>query len=486
VTSVEFNEDKDTNNEANWDWKNMIDTEKLEELKETATHAVDSFKHDVETKLEEILTSAVKNTEEQTEFTDLKAQMEHVAADLVEQAQGKAQELMESFAHEAVSKETIKEDGNTVADVMEELLAEHVDGEVSIGVSEVVEEPVKAEEQEELVGEHLEGEASTPVSEVVEEPVKAEELVEEHIEGAVEVVEEPVKTEEQEELVGEHLEGEASTPVSEVVEEPVKTEEQEDLVGKHLEDKASTTSNKVVEEPVKNEEQEELVGKHMEGEASTPVSEVVEEPVKTEVTDFFSKIKTEAAKAIVDFVEEVKSEVVENFEEFKHQHDSQEVNKEPKVNDEAKNNSTEVAESPACEYRIEKIGQAVECHPQEPAVVEEYQELVHKGASLEEYVIVKTESPSVVEEDTEPKQMTVGDYIVEKVEEISHQMADNVSQFRDELESKIEESIRDEDVAKLPAVEKSGVNETNTSVPVLNLPSEKKQEGSFFSICSIL
>jgi len=353
----------------------------------------------------------------------------------------------------------------------------------------VVEEPVKTEEQEELVGEHLEGEASTPVSEVVEEPVKTEEqeeLVGEHLECAVKVVEEPVKIEEQEELVGEHLEGEASTPVSEVVEEPVKTEEQEDLVGKHLEDKASTTSNKVVEEPVKNEEQEELVGKHMEGEASTPVSEVVEEPVKTEVTDFFSKIKTEAAKAIVDFVEEVKSEVVENFEEFKHQHDSQEVNKEPKVNDEAKNNSTEVAESPACEYRIEKIGQAVECHPQEPAVVEEYQELVHKGASLEEYVIVKTESPSVVEEDTEPKQMTVGDYIVEKVEEISHQMADNVSQFRDELESKIEESIRDEDVAKLPAVEKSGVNETNTSVPVLNLPSEKKQEGSFFSICSIL
>ncbi len=385
----------------------MIDTEKLDELKEAATHAVDSFKHDVETKLEEILTSAVKNTEEQTEFTDLKAQMEHVAADLVEQAQGKAQELMESFAHEAASKETKKEDEKTVADVMEELLAEHVNGEVSTAVSEVVEEPAKTEGQEELVGEHLEGEASTAVSEVIEEPVKTE-------------------------------------------------------------------------------GQEELVGKHMEGEASTVVSEVVEEPVKTEVTDFFSKIKTEAAKAIVDFVEEVKSEVVENFEEFKHQHDSQEVNKEPKVNDEAKNNSTEVAESPACEYRIEKIGQAVECHPQEPAVVEEYQELVHKGASLEEYVIVKTESPSVVEEDTEPKQMTVGDYIVEKVEEISHQMADNVSQLRDELESKIEESIRDEDVAKLPAVEKSGVNETNTSVPVLNLPSEKKQEGSFFSICSIL
>jgi len=255
----------------------------------------------------------------------------------------------------------------------------------------------------------------------------------------------------------------------------------------------------VIEEPVKTEGQEELVGKHMEGEASTVVSEVVEEPVKTDVTDFFSKIKTEAAKAIVDFVEEVKSEVAENFEEFKHQHDSQEVDKEPKVNDEAAlNQFTEkkenevtkeavvVAESPACEYRIEKVGQAVECYPQEPAVVEEYQDLVHKGASLEEYVIVKTESPSVVEEVAEPKQMTVGDYIVEKVEEISHQMADNVSQLRDELESKIEESIRDEDVAKLPGVEKSGVNETNTSVPVLNLPSDKKQEGSFFSICSIL
>jgi len=293
----------------------MINTDVLVELKDTASNVVESIKQDVETKLEEILTSTVRQSEEHTELSNLQEQMKNMGNEFIEQVQEKTQDLME-YPDKDSNDENNKGEDKTVAYLMEELVTEHVDSEVSNAVNEVVDKPKEVEEVTEA--------------------------------------------------------------------EIVKEVNQE------------SAANKVTQE------REMTVGDY--------ISEKVEEVNQAE-TEHVTQAETEQ-------VEQAETEQVEQAE-------------------------------------TEHVTQA----------------------ETEHVTQAETEQ---VEQVAEQKEMTVGDYISEKVDQIKHQMSDNINQLQQDLEKKIEESIRDEEVLAEVLAEKSLVEESE------NLSSDKKQPASFFSLCSIL